>query len=102
MHNLNDLISEERAFSATRQVSEPQLKAAIRVVEATGKFMEIAEKTMGTGYKGKSVSRPEYDRMKASHADAMEIIADGLAQAGDTTGAVELLRRNPRFALPRN
>jgi hypothetical protein len=111
MDNLSALVSAERAEAARRPLSESALKAAIRVVEETSKYLETAEKTMAAGkrstlkqwVRGESsepVSREEYDRAKASYDDAMKTIARGLAESGDTAGATQVLRRLGRLAMP--
>lgn len=43
--------------------SEPQLKAAIRVVEATRNYFRVA---------GRNIPKAKFDQLKASHDDAMD------------------------------
>jgi hypothetical protein len=96
-NNLSSLASAERAEAARRPISEPALKAAIRVVETSKDYLRIAEKSAAAG---RPVPRADYDRAKAQHDDALVTIAQGLAESGDTKGAIQVLRTRGRRAMP--
>jgi len=95
MFEVSNLDKPRFQAAAAKQASdrEPQLKAAIRVVEATRNYVRIA---------GRNIPKAKFDQLKASHDDAMDVIVKSLAASGNTAGAIELIRERPRFAIPGN
>jgi hypothetical protein len=98
MFEVSNLDKPRFQAAAEKQASDPnpQLKAAIRVVEATRNYFRVAQKA------GHSIPKAKVDQLKASHDDAMDMIVRSLAASGNTAGAIELLRERPRFATPGN